>query len=66
MTIKSIWSNILFVEKQIVWHFFMSNDICQSFSHLDKAFYFFCLVILKDLVLHTTSYSMIQGTIVLK
>ena len=55
-----------FVEKQIVSHFSMSNDICQSFSHLDRAFYFFCLVILKDLVLHTTSYSMIQGTIVRK
>ena len=40
MTIKMIYgvTIFIFVGKETVWHFSRLNDICQSFSHLDRAF----------------------------
>ena len=38
MAIKMIYGVTIFIFKEeIVWHFSMLNDICQSLSHLDRA-----------------------------
>ena len=51
-----------FLERSRLYGIFLCQmTFASPFPTWIEHFTFFCLVILKDLVLHTTSYSMIQG-----